>query len=174
MTSLHMLQDQSFTLKPRVVPIQQVMHAAYDEVRQSAEAKNITVESEFPPRSLLVTADPERLMPALVNIFNNAVKFTDAGKQVTMGAGIENGNIVAWVKDTGIGIPTAELEKIFQEFYQVEDHMTRQFGGLGIGLTIARGLIESQGGRVWAESDGPGKGSTFKVLLPPAGTSSLS
>jgi len=173
MTSLHMLQDQSFTLKPRVVPVQQVLHAAFDEVHQSAEDKKINVEFEFPPRSLLVTADPERLMPAFVNVLNNAIKFTDSGGEVIVGAGAEGSNILAWVKDTGIGIPEHEIEKIFQEFHQVEDHMTRQFGGLGIGLTIARGLIESQGGRIWAESEGPGKGATFKILLPPSGTNSL-
>ena len=82
--------------------------------------------------------------------------------------------MLIWVKDDGIGIAPENLSKIFQEFYQVEPHTTRQFGGLGIGLTIAKGLIETQGGRIWAESEGLGRGTTISVLLPPVGTSSLS
>mgnify|MGYP000939212541 FL=1 len=71
-----------------------------------------------------------------------------------------------WVQDPGIGIPVDKLQKIFEEFYQLEPPNTRHYGGLGIGLTIAKGLIEAQGGRIWAESSGEGRGSTFKVLLP--------
>jgi histidine kinase len=67
-----------------------------------------------------------------------------------------------------MGIPVAELQKIFEEFYQIEAPDMRQYGGLGIGLTIAKGLIEAQGGRIWAESEGLGAGSTFKVILPVA------
>ena len=74
------------------------------------------------------------------------------------------------VEDTGIGIPRAQLERIFEEFLQVEDHMTRQHGGLGLGLAIARALVEAHGGRIWAESDGPDRGSRFTISLPlPAG-----
>jgi signal transduction histidine kinase len=174
MTSLHLLQAKGLTFKPRVVPIQQVLHAAYEEIRPLAEEKHHVVEFNLPPQSLLVTADPEKLMPSFVNVLNNAVKFTDPGGSIIVGAKLQGGNILAWIQDNGVGIPPEELPKIFQEFYQVEHHMTRKHGGLGIGLTIARGLVESQGGRIWAESDGMGKGATFKVLLPPAGTSSLS
>jgi histidine kinase len=76
--------------------------------------------------------------------------------------------VLSWVQDQGIGIPTDQLQRIFEEFYQMEPPNTRHYGGLGIGLTIAKGLIEAQGGTIWAESEGVGKGSTFKVLLPMA------
>jgi len=69
------------------------------------------------------------------------------------------------VADTGIGIPSQELERVFDRFYQVEDHMTRRHGGMGLGLSIVRGLAELHGGRVWAESV-PGRGSRFVVVLP--------
>jgi len=75
---------------------------------------------------------------------------------------------MAWVQDQGIGIPSDKLEKIFEEFYQIEPPNTRHYGGLGIGLSIAKGLIEAQDGRIWAESEGKDKGSTFKVELPMA------
>ncbi len=83
------------------------------------------------------------------------------------------GGVLCWVQDTGKGIPADDLKKIFQEFYQVEPHTTRKHGGMGIGLSICRGLIEAHGGKVWAESPGPGKGTTFKVQLPFISTTDL-
>lgn len=174
MTSLHLLQAKGLTFKPRVVPVQQVLTAAYEEMKQISQEKRQTLELDFPSQSLLVTADPEKLTPAFINILNNAIRFTPSGGKITIGARQYKGNVLATVQDTGIGVASEHLPKIFQEFYQVEPHTTRQFGGLGIGLTIARGLIETQGGRIWAESEGLGKGTTLSVLLPPAGTSTLS
>jgi K+-sensing histidine kinase KdpD len=173
MTSLQLLQAKGMTFRPRVVPIQQVLTAAYEEMRPIAEEMHHTVTFEMPQQSLLVTADPEKITPAFVNILNNAIRFTPSGGKITIGAAQKSGNICAWINDNGIGLAAEQLTKIFQEFYQVEPHTTRRFGGLGIGLTIAKGLIETQGGRIWAESEGLGKGTTIKVLVPPAGTSSL-
>jgi signal transduction histidine kinase len=174
MTSLHLLQAKGLTFKPRVVPVQQVLNAAFEEMRQIAQEMHHTVTFNMPQQSLLVTADPDKLTPAFVNILNNAIRFTPSGGQITIGAIQRSGNIQVYIQDSGIGIAPDQLTKIFQEFYQVEPHTTRRFGGLGIGLTIAKGLIETQSGRIWAESEGLGKGTTIRVLLPPAGTSTLS
>ena len=173
MTSLHLLQAKGLTFKPRVVPIQQVLTAAYEEMRAIAQEMRHTIIFDTPVQSLLVTADPEKLTPAFVNILNNAIRFTPAGGEIIIGAQQRGGAVMAWVEDNGIGIAAEQLTKIFQEFYQVEPHTTRRFGGLGIGLTIAKGLVETQGGRIWAESQGLGNGTIIKILLPPAGTSSL-
>lgn len=174
MTSLQLLQAKGLTFKPRVVPAQQVLNAAYAEMRPIAEEMRHIVTFDLPAQSLLVTADPDKLAPAFVNILNNAVRFTPPGGQITISARQKSGNVQVSIQDSGIGIAPDQLIKIFQEFYQVEPHTTRKFGGLGIGLTIAKGLIETQGGRIWAESKGLGKGTTIQILLPPAGTSTLS
>jgi K+-sensing histidine kinase KdpD len=173
MTSLQLLQAKGMTFKPRVVPIQQVLTTAYEEMRQIAEELRHTVTLDLPQQALLVTADPEKITPAFVNILGNAIRFTPSGGKIVIGAAQKGGNICAWISDTGIGLAADQLTKVFQEFYQVEPHTTRHFGGLGIGLTIAKGLIETQGGRIWAESEGLGKGVAIKVLVPPAGTASL-
>lgn len=174
MTSLHLLQARGLTFRPRVVAVQPVLHAAFEDVRSFAEEMRHTVVWQLPAQSLLVTADPDKLTPAFVNILHNAIRFTPPGGEITISAVNRGGGILVSFTDTGIGIAPEHLTKIFQEFYQVEPHTTRRFGGLGIGLTIAKGLIETQGGRIWAESEGPGKGTTIRVVLPPAGTSSLS
>ena len=173
MTSLQLLQAKGMTFKPRVVPIQQVLTAGYEEIRLIAEEMHHTVTFEMPQQSLLVTADPEKITPAFVNILNNAIRFTPRGGKIIIGATQKSGNICVRISDNGIGLANDQLTKVFQEFYQVEPHTTRRFGGLGIGLSISKGLIETQGGRIWAESEGLGKGTTIKVLIPPAGTSSL-
>jgi len=85
-----------------------------------------------------------------------------------VGATDQGDQIMAWAQDKGIGISADQLQTIFEEFYQIEPTDRPRQSGLGIGLTIAKGLIEGQGGEIWAESEGEGRGSTFKVLLPAA------
>jgi signal transduction histidine kinase len=166
MTNLNMLRDKELVLHRLVVPLQQVLRTAYGEIIALADARKQQVSLALPEEPLLVRADPDKLVTAFVNLLNNAVRFAPEGGKIILGAQSQKINILAWVQDNGVGIPKEALQKIFQEFYQVEDHMTRRHGGLGIGLTIAKGLIESHDGQIWAESEGPGKGTTFRVLLP--------
>jgi signal transduction histidine kinase len=114
------------------------------------------------------------LKTVFINLLDNAIRFTPERGKITLGAVPQpGGEVLAWVQDNGIGIPQAELKKIFVEFYQLEPHTTRKYGGMGIGLSIAKGVVESHGGKIWAESSGPGKGTTFKVLLPFLSTTAL-
>jgi len=94
------------------------------------------------------------------------MRFTPPNGEITLQVSSSDEEILVEIKDSGIGIAPEEVERIFEQFYQIEHHMRRRYEGLGLGLAIARGMVELHQGRIWAASDGPGKGSTFKVQLP--------
>lgn len=174
MTNMDMLRTSEMIMSRTVVPVQQVLMKACDEIKTLADVKNQVITLDLEESPLPVKCDPEKLISAFVNLLENAVRFTPERGRISVGTAIRSGgDVLCWVEDNGVGIPHSDLRKIFKEFYQVEPHTTRTHGGMGIGLSIAKGLIEAHGGKVWAESPGPGKGSTFKVLLPYIDTSAL-
>jgi len=174
MTNLNMLRSKAIVMHRLVVPVQQILRRAYGEVIRLADAKEQHVTLDLPENPIPVKCDPDKLTSAFVTILDNAVRFTPDGGKITIGTKAQPGTeVLTWVQDTGIGFPESELKKIFQEFYQIEPHTTRKHGGMGIGLSIAKGLIEAHGGKIWAESPGLGKGATIKVLLPFASTTDL-
>jgi signal transduction histidine kinase len=174
MTNLNMLRSRDMVLHRQVVPIQQILRGAFGEVLKLAEAKNHRVDINLPTEPLPVKCDPEKLNTAFVNLLDNAIRFTPEGGQITVSALFQTGgDLLVTIQDSGIGIEPSDLRKIFNEFFQVEPHTTRKYGGMGIGLSIAKGLVEAHEGKIWAESPGPGKGSTFNVLLPRISTSTL-
>lgn len=169
MTNLTMLEAEGRAVKKaHNVSIQKILKNACDEVREIALAKEQQFAFVFPDDPIMVNVDPDKLTTALLNVLNNAVRFSPVGGKITFGAVQRDNEAIAWVQDQGIGIPHEELSKIFDRFHQAENPNTRHYGGLGIGLAIAKGLIEAEGGKIWAESDGPGKGSVFKITLPKA------
>jgi signal transduction histidine kinase len=175
MTNLNMLRSKEMVIHRLVVPIQQILQDAFGDVKKLATAKNHLVTMNLPKPPLPVKCDQEKLTSAFVSLLDNAVRFTPDGGQIIISAKLQSGgDLLVTLEDSGIGIVETDLKKIFNEFYQVEAHTTRKFGGMGIGLPIAKGLIEAHGGKIWAESAGQGKGSTFKVLLPRISTSALS
>ena len=168
MNNLTLLQTDEMEMRPSKIAIQDVLDFACDEIKYFAARRNLELVFAFQDEPMYVDVDPEKTTLAFVNLLNNAIRFSPEGSQVVIGA-IEQGNqVMAWVQDNGIGIPGDKLQKVFEEFYQIEPPNTRRYGGLGIGLTIAKGLIEVQGGKIWAESEGLSKGATLKVLLPKA------
>jgi signal transduction histidine kinase len=131
------------------------------------------------PAGLRVETDRVRLEQVLVNLLANAVKFTDAGGEVVVEAERDGEGVVLRVRDTGEGIAPDQLERIFEPFYQAgglggraTDRRARRGRGTGLGLAICRQIVQLHGGRIWAESGGPGTGATFVVRLPaaPAGS----
>jgi signal transduction histidine kinase len=133
--------------------------------RSLAEANRLTLEMHVPDKCLIVWADRDKISVVLDNLLSNAVKFTPAGGRVWMTAIERRNQVEVVVADNGVGIPQEALKRIFEPFVQVEDHMTRQHGGMGLGLSIVKDLLELHGGRVWAESN-PGQGSNFVFVLP--------
>ena len=119
-----------------------------------------------PDDQLIVHVDQTRLSMAITNLLNNAIAFTPPGGSITIHARSVDNEAWISVTDTGIGLEAEQLKKIFDEFYQVEDHMTRHHGGLGIGLSITNAIIHAHKGRIWAESDGKDQGTTFTFSLP--------
>jgi signal transduction histidine kinase len=130
----------------------------------TAQGNHLSVE--LPEGPLAVHGDQARIVQVLVNLLNNAAKYTDRGGQVWLRAAREGDEVVVRVRDTGIGIEANMLERVFNLFTQVEEATRRAQGGLGIGLTLVRQLVELHGGRVTAHSEGPGRGSEFVVRLP--------
>jgi signal transduction histidine kinase len=108
--------------------------------------------------------DERRLTQVLLNLVGNAIKFTDIG-EVSIKGSSANGSFNVAVRDTGPGISTADQAKLFQEFQQADNSITKKKGGTGLGLAISRRIIEMHGGRIWVESS-PGSGSTFAFTLP--------
>lgn len=169
MTNMNLLEMGSEKLALQAVPIQQVLAKAYQEMTNQVEEKGHTVNFNLPKEPIMVNVDPDRLEQAFHNVLGNAIRFTPDKGTIDIGVTQDNGKVNVTIKDTGEGIPADELERIFDEFYQVASHMTRAHGGLGLGLSIARGLIELHKGKIRAESPGVDQGSTFHIRLPLAG-----
>jgi signal transduction histidine kinase len=128
--------------------------------------KNVTLTCTCPDGLPAIRADEDRLEQVLTNLLGNALQYTPTGGNVSVAVKQAEGVMQFSIHDTGIGLSADELPHIFQRFYRVDKSRSRSSGGSGIGLTIAYHIVESHGGRLWAESSGPNQGSTFYFTLP--------
>jgi signal transduction histidine kinase len=167
LTNLRYLYQRQTEIQRQRMPLRSLMAAAESEMLTLSEAKGHTIDIALPPDGWIVNVDQIRMEMALTNLLNNAIRFTPAGGHITMRAEQHHGSEV-WitVTDNGIGLAEEQIERVFEPFYQVEEHMTRKHGGLGIGLSIVKVLVEAHDGRVWAASPGLDHGSTFTLVLP--------
>jgi signal transduction histidine kinase len=150
-----------------VAPVD-LVHAAVDRLRPSFDEKGLTLRSTVLSDLPDVLADADRAIQVLTNLLTNALRYTPAGGLVTVSAATVGNTVTFRVEDTGIGFAPELGDQLFQRFFRVDKSRSRALGGSGIGLTIARALVEAMGGRIWAESAGPGKGSCFTFTLPTA------
>jgi CheY-like chemotaxis protein len=143
-----------------------VARAAVEAMRPAAEAKRLALEADLETGAGVVLGDPDRLQQVVWNLLANAVKFTPAGGRVRVRVRAEDGCARLRVEDTGVGIRPEFMPFVFDRFRQGDQSTTRAFGGIGLGLSIVRHLVELHGGAVRAESEGPERGAAFTVELP--------
>ncbi|MEG4581988.1 ATP-binding protein [Microcoleus sp. MON1_C5] len=148
------------------VDLNMVISAALETVRLAAEAKSLQIQTTFSPSQGMIIGDSGRLQQVIWNLLSNAVKFTPEGGQITVRLTQTKTYAQIQVIDTGKGINPDFLPYVFEHFRQEDGATTRKFGGLGLGLAIARQIVELHGGRIWVESRGEGQGATFTVELP--------
>jgi signal transduction histidine kinase len=139
------------------------------EFSEIISSKQLTLTTRFIPNDtpLNIDADRQKLYLVLANLVNNAIKFTSERGRIHINVELKGHKYWINVIDTGIGIPNTEYERIFEQFYQVEPPLTRKYQGMGLGLSIAKGMVEVHKGQIWVESV-VGKGSNFVVVLPSA------
>jgi signal transduction histidine kinase/CheY-like chemotaxis protein len=192
---LSKVEAGKLTLAPEPLPVVMILEDILTIARFLAQKKDQTLEAEVEPRLPMLRADPVRLKQILFNLLNNAVKFTPEGGRISLTArrvDLSTRQVVKpsepidplttrpvdatgefleiRVSDTGVGIRAEDLPRLFREFTQLETTYDRRHEGAGLGLALTRRLVQMHGGRIWAESQGAGKGSTFTVLLPFDGT----
>jgi two-component system CheB/CheR fusion protein len=153
-------------LRKRTLDVRPIVQEAAEAARQSLQTRQIELQMELDPEPLPVDCDPARLQQILANLLSNAGKYTPIGGHVRLSAGRQGEQVVLTVEDDGAGIPPDTLQEVFELFVQSNRTLDRAEGGLGVGLTLVRGLVERHGGSVEAHSEGEGRGSTFVVRLP--------
>jgi signal transduction histidine kinase/ActR/RegA family two-component response regulator len=140
--------------------------AVLETMRPAWEKKSLTVHFAPAPRPVELEIDPTRLAQVLTNLLNNAIKFSEPGGRIDVRLTADQKQVRIAVTDTGAGLDREEIDRIFEMFHQSRTHRTRNVGGLGVGLSVARSLAELHGGGLHAESPGPGHGATFFLWLP--------
>ena len=153
-------------VRPQVIHVARVVRMAIDMVKPAALEKKLQLVVEESDLSLAVNADPQRLQQVISNLLFNAVKFTPPEGRIVIRTMRDNGDACVTITDTGTGIPADQLQSIFNRFHQLNTTNSRSQTGLGLGLSIARHIVDLHHGRISASSPGEGAGSTFSVWLP--------
>ena len=163
---LERISRGKFELRRKRVALAEVVQLAMETARPVIETRAHTVSIDAPGEPVFVDGDPTRLAQVVANVLDNAAKYTDQGGRITVVVGRDGEWAVVRIVDSGAGIPAQMLGRIFERFTQVDQELDRSPGGLGIGLSLVRELVELHGGNVEAQSAGRGRGSEFIVRLP--------
>jgi histidine kinase len=164
---LNRVEAQAYQLEIRPLDVAALVQTVTKRLRPQFDLKHISLNIELAPDPPYALADEDRTVQVLTNLVGNALQYTPEYGKVTLLAQRFNQDVKISIQDSGIGIPPEHLPHVFDRFYRADKSRSRRAGGgSGIGLTIARALVEAQGGRIWAESAGDGQGSTFSFTLP--------
>lgn len=162
--SISALESQQARLDFAPVNLHATATAVIEELADRAAARSVTIHLEIPPAFPAVRADAQRVHQVLVNLLDNAIKYTPTGSHVRVRAAADNGTVTVTVADNGPGIAPEHLPRIFERFYRVDKARSRELGGTGLGLAIVKHIVQAHGGRVWVESDST-HGSRFHFTL---------
>lgn len=165
---LSRVEAGAVSLSKRAVRAEEIILGAVTPLRPAFEQKHVELRMAPSPSLPAVSADPDRIIQVLTNLLSNAVRYTPPGGQVTISVAAIDDQVAFRVSDTGAGIAPEHLPHIFDRFYRADPSRSRTAGGAGIGLTIARALVEAHGGRIQATSEGAGRGAVFTFTLPKA------
>jgi histidine kinase len=165
---LSRVEAGAFEFKLQPTSVGDLIASAEERLGRQFQEKGVSLEVELPPDLPTVLADDDRIGQVLLNLLGNALQYTPAGRTVRISARGAAAEVQIEIRDEGIGIPAEHLQHIFTRFYRIDPSRSRAGGGSGIGLTIAKHLVERQGGRIWAESRGAGQGTQFTFSLPVA------
>jgi histidine kinase len=163
---LSRVESGTVPLNLRLVDVDGLVKTVTDRLGRLLEDKGVHLSTDLPDHLPALMGDEDRLIQVLVNVVGNALKYTPAGGRVDISARQQGRMLILTVKDTGIGISAEQLPHLFTRFYRVDTSRARASGGSGIGLTIAKSIVEAHGGKIWVESEGEGKGSTFFISMP--------
>lgn len=163
---LSRVESGAFELEVRPVPVAGLFYTLQKRIGAQFIDKGISFHIKDPKGLPSVAGDEDRLGQILLNVASNALHYTPSGGVVTLSAAKRNSEVEFVITDSGLGIPAEHLPHIFSRFYRVDKSRSREAGGSGIGLTIAKRLVEAHGGGIWAESPGVGKGSKFSFTIP--------
>jgi signal transduction histidine kinase len=162
---LSQLESPARSLRKEAIVVPELLRTALDSVTPSGEAKKQILELKCPAEIPPISGDSQKIHQMLVNLLQNAVNYTPAGGRITLEVRRTEEGVQLEVADTGIGIPSDDLPRIFERFYRADKGRSRELGGTGLGLSIVKHIAEAHGGRVSVESQ-VGKGSRFTVSLP--------
>ncbi|MGA7262392.1 MAG: HAMP domain-containing sensor histidine kinase [Stellaceae bacterium] len=153
-------------LQEELIAVGELIQSSISTMRPIAQRKSIEIDCNTERPSTMIYVDATKLKQVMLNLLSNAVKFTESGGRIQIDSVTnKNGDLVLSIRDTGIGIPPEQIERILQPFEQIADHLTREHEGTGLGLPIARALIELHGGELVLSSQ-PGAGTTARLRLP--------
>lgn len=161
------LESRKFKIQKSPLKLEKIAKSAVEDVSKLADLKEHTMSLKVNGKLPEIEGDAQRIKQVFNNLLTNAVKYTPNKGRIEVGIKDEKKHILVSISDTGIGIPEEEHEKIFEKFYTVGGKsLMRESERMGLGLTIAKGIVEAHGGRIWVESEGEGKGSIFYFTLP--------
>jgi signal transduction histidine kinase len=165
LSSVDNFQNSAARVRSQKVSLAKIAEDTILNFQDEAKVRNITLSAEMKDSPFFVDVDGSKIGIVFGNLVKNALQFTNPGGKITIKVEEDAGFMKVSVNDDGIGIPAKDLPRIFERFFQVEEHLTRRHGGMGLGLSVAKSIVELHGGRIWAESQAVG-GSTVTFVLP--------